>query len=1235
MKRTDGGWLARVVRFSLEEKLLVVLGVVAILIAGVAYAPFRWSGGPIPRDPIPVDALPDLGENQQIVYTRWEGRSPQDVEDQVSYPLTVALLGVPGVRTVRSVSMFGFSTVYVLFEEDVEFYWSRSRVLEKLASLSANTLPAGVQPTLGPDATPLGQVYWYTLEGLDPDGEPVGGWSLAELRSLQDWVVRYALASAEGVAEIASVGGFVQEYQIDVDPDAMRAHGVSLQEVFQAVRNSNLDVGARTIEVNRVEYLVRGLGLVESLEDLEETVVRAADNVPIRIGDVAEVVRGPALRRGALDRAGAEAVGGVVVTRYGANPLQVIENVEREIERLSPGLPLRVLVDARNVRRAELEAFAASQGFQAFSPADAVEIDQAAWTAWATRVGRDAWPDWLTTSKVTIEPFYDRTGLIEETLDTLSAALVNELLITVLVVVLLLSHLRGSLLIGALLPLAIAVSFVAMRWFGVEANIVALSGIAIAIGTMVDVGVVVSENIVKRLQEADAEESRLEVIHRATLEVGGAVATSVATTVISFLPVFVMSGAEGKLFRPLAFTKTFALLASVVLTLTVLPAAAHALFGRPAAPKSRGRSLVVYGAVAALGLVLLARHWKPLGTGAPPWQQLVFAALTVVPLLLLFSLVQRAYPRVLAWCLGNKLATLSIPALAVLSGLCAWLGFERVFSFVPRVASSVGLDEQEVRSASLWNVGSDLFPGLGREFMPPLDEGSFLWMPSTMAHASIGEALDVLQTQDAAIAAVPEVRQVVGKIGRVDSALDPAPIGMIETVVNLHPEWGVDEDGEPVRLWRDHVRTPDDVWEEIVRAARLPGTTSAPKLQPIAARLVMLSSGLRAPMGIQVRGPDLETIERFGLELEALLKEVPGVEPSAVLADRIVGKPYLEIDLDRSALARHGLSVASVQEVIEVAVGGKPLTTTIEGRERYPVRVRYARELRDGPGDLGSILVPTPGGAQIPLAQLAEVRYVRGPQAIRSEDTFLTGTVVFDKRDGFAEVDVVQAAERAVTDAITAGRLRVPSGVSHAFIGTWEHQVHAQRTLAFVVPVALALVFVLLYLHFRSSVTTLIVWSGVVVAWSGGFLLLWLCGHAGFLDLEVFGTPLRALLQLEETNLSVAVWVGFLALFGIATDDGVVMSTYLDQSLAARTPRTVAEVRAAVVAAGSRRVRPCLMTTATTLLALLPVLTSRGRGSDVMVPMAIPTVGGMTLALVTMLVVPVLYSAVQERRLCR
>ncbi|GMV93431.1 MAG: cation transporter [Candidatus Hydrogenedentota bacterium] len=1292
----------KVIWFCLRHKLVVALLTAFVVLWGVIVAPFDWDIGMLPRNPVAVDAIPDIGENQQIVFTEWEGRSPQDVEDQVTYPLTTALLGIPGVKTIRSYSYFGFSSIFIIFEEDIEFYWSRSRVLEKLNSLPGGSLPEGVQPALGPDATALGQVYWYTLEGRDPDGNPTPGWDLHELRSIQDWQVRYALLSAGGVSEVASVGGYVQEYQIDVDPDAMRAYKVTLEDVFNAVRMSNVDVGARTIEINKVEYIIRGLGFIEHIADIENTVVRVNDNVPIYVKDIATVALGPEMRRGVLDKEGAEVVGGVVVVRYGYNPLQAIKNVKARIGEIAAGLPVRAVVDYHKVSAEEVSQFARSQELM---ETGGPGIDQDSWVSWLRQTPRDEWPEWVTLSQVTIVPFYDRTGLIYETLGTLNEAIVQQILITVIVIIIMVVHLRSSILISLVLPLTVLTTFIAMKTFGVDANIVALSGIAIAIGTVVDMGIIICENVLKHLDEADPEEDRLHVVYRAASEVGKAVITAISTTVISFLPVFTMIGAEGKLFKPLAFTKTFALIASVIVALTIIPALAHILLAGKFTSDWLKRAtlmvltlagVVVFFLVAwwagliligmglyhlfegrlprnvrklgpwaanlvavVLVVVLLTNDWLPLGPSRGMALNLTFVTILVGGLLGFFLLFQLVYEPLLRFFLRHKGVYMAMPVLILLAGASAWLGFGTVFGFVPRAAEAIGIGKDAVQQNRLWSWAYHKFPGFGKEFMPPLDEGSYLYMPTTMPHASIGEALEIIQLQDRAISSIPEVDMVVGKLGRAESPLDPAPISMIETVVNYKSEYKTDESGRRLtftydeetdefvrdengelipdpkgkayRQWREHIRTADDIWDEIVKAAGIPGTTSAPRLQPIAARIVMLQSGMRAPMGVKVKGPNLETIEEVGLEIEQFLKAVPGVEPAAVIADRVVGNPYLEIDIDRNAIARYGLTIRDVQDVIEVAIGGTSITTTVEGRERYPVRVRYKRELRDQLESLERILVPSMDGAQIPLGQLADIQYVRGPMAIKSEDTFLVSYVLFDKKPGFAEVDVVESAKTYLDGKLASGEWSLPAGVSYTFAGNYENQLRAQKTLSLVLPISLFLIFLILYFQFSSYWTTLLVFSSILVAWSGGFVLLWLYGQPWFLDVTIMGIHLRELFQVHPINLSVAIWVGFLALFGVASDDNVVIATYLDQSFEKGEIKSIDDIRNATLEAGKRRIRPCLMTTATTILALMPVLTSTGRGADIMVPMALPSFGGMTIEIITLFMTPVVYCWMKER----
>lgn len=1260
--------LNKIIRYFLHNKLVTLLILLLFIGWGLITAPFGWKTGILPSDPVAVDAIPDIGENQQIVFTKWQGRSPQDIEDQITYPLTTSLLGIPGVKSIRSSSIFGFSSIYVIFNEDIEFYWSRSRILEKLNSLPSGLLPDGVQPSLGPDATALGQVYWYTLEGRDTSGNPTGGWDLHEIRTVQDFYVKYGLNAVEGVSEVASIGGYIQEYQVDVNPDALKVYNIPLHKVMFAVKNANKDVGAKTIEINKAEYLVRGLGYIKSVEDLEKAVVAVNDNVPIRIKDIGVVTLGPATRRGLLDKEGAEVVGGVVIARYGSNPLQVINNVKDKIGEISKGLPKKTL-------------------------ANGVE------------------------SQLTIVPFYDRTQLIYETLGTLEEALSLELLITILVVIVMVLNLRASILISSLLPIAVLMVFIAMRYFGVDANIVALSGIAIAIGTMVDLGIVLSENIIKHTDEAPPGQKLIDTIYKGASEVSSAIVTAVATTIVSFIPVFTMEAAEGKLFRPLAFTKTFALIAALAVSLLILPTLAHWLFGIKIKKDAKGKLinaiLIVGGLITAIwvsvwgGLTLtafgiawfiteyspkqnfvtrhlaliitvsavtwlLAKYWMPLGAGASVLLNFLFVALIVASILFLFYLLERYYTNILNWCLANKKKFLLLPTFLILWGATAWLGFNTIFGFVAKGFDTVNVD---VRTTKVWSGLAHKFPGIGKEFMPSLDEGSFLLMPTSMPHAGIEQNKQVVQQLDMLLANIPEVELAVGKMGRVESALDPAPISMYENIINYKPEYLVnqkghrerfkvdgenrfilktgdtvsneegllqgitinellpDDDGVYFRNWRKHIKSPDDIWNEIIKVTNIPGVTSAPKLQPIETRLVMLQTGMRAPMGIKVFGPDLKTIEEFGMKLEAILKEVPSVKQEAVFADRIVGKPYIHLNINRDAIARYGLSVEDVQQTIETAIGGMNISSSVEGRERFPIRVRYPRELRDNPQELKKIFIATPVGVQVPLGELVDVEYVRGAQMIKSENTFLTGYVLLDKKDGFAEVDVVEEAQQTIQSKINSGELVIPAGVSYKFSGSYENQIRAEKRLSIIVPLVLIIIFLILYFQFKSVSTSLMIFTGIAMAFSGAFLMLWFYGQDWFLDFSFFGSNMRELFQIQTINLSVAVWVGFIALFGIATDDGVLMGTYLDQSFAKNKTTTISQIREAVAIAGQRRIKPAIMTSATTIIALLPVLTSTGRGADIMIPMAIPAFGGMLVASVTYFIVPVLYCLREERKL--
>jgi len=1268
----------RLVKYFLENRLITFILLIAFVVMGLVTMPFDVKTSIFPRAPVPVDAIPDIGENQQIVATEWMGRSPKDIQDQVTYPLTTALLGIPGVKTIRSTSMFGMSFIYIIFSDNVEFYWSRSRILEKLNSLPPGTLPEGVKPALGPDATALGQIYWYTLEGRDPEtGKPNGGWDPQELRTIQDFYVKYSLSTAEGVSEVASIGGFTKEYQVDLNPEALKAFNVTVMDVMDAVKKSNLDIGAETIELNNVEYIIRGLGYIKNPEDLESSVIAVSNNIPVRIKDVAHVSFGPATRRGGLDKAGSEAVGAVVVARYGSNPMEVINNVKSRIKEIEQGLPQKTLPDG-------------------------------------------------TVSKVTIVPFYDRTGLIKETIGTLESALSHEILISIIVIIVLVLNLRASIIVAGLLPIGVLMTFILMKFFGIDANIVALSGIAIAIGVMVDIGIVDVENILRHLEMPKNKGIRgkklIQVIYQATTEVRAAVVTSIATTIVSFLPVFAMQAQEGKLFHPLAFTKTFALLSAFILGIVVLPTLVYIFFNiRFNTSKIKkvwngvliasGLLIIIYWhtwpalALIAIGINNLLEHrwsekqkefpryinigiavlfatwylsieWLPLGAHSSELVNFLFVTVIVTVILLALMSLVNFYEKIIRWALVNKSKFLLIPAFTILLGLLIWQGFDRIFGFIAAgIEKTTGWDS--IRQTSFWQGASRAFPGTGKEFMPSLDEGSFLLMPTSMPHAGVEKNLEYIKILDKRVSMIPEVETAVGKWGRVNSALDPAPVQMFENTINYRPEYIVDENGHRMRFkvnnersfilknntlfnpeteefriippdsllpdksgeyfrqWRPEIKNPQDIWNEIVKMTNIPGLTSAPKLQPIETRLVMLSTGMRAPMGLKVYGPDLVSIEQAGLVLEKTLKDVPSVKAASVFYDRAVGAPYLEIKLNRESMARYGMTVNDVQEILQVAVGGMTLSSSVEGRERFPIRARYARELRDNPEDIKRILIPAMNGTQIPLGEIADVEYARGAQMIRSENTFLVGYVIFDKEEGKAEVDVVEEAGKILKEKLSSGELSLLPGVTYKFAGNYENQLRATKRLAVVVPLSLLIILFLLYFQFRTITASVIHFSGVFVAFSGGFIMLWLYGQDWFMNFSVAGMNLRDMFQMHTINLSVAVWVGFIALFGIATNDGVIMGTYIHQVFEEKNPATVHDVREAVVLAGKKRVRPAMMTTAVAVIALLPVLSSTGKGSDIMVPMAIPAFGGMVIQVMTIFVVPLFQSIWRERAVSR
>ncbi len=1016
-----------------------------------------------------MDVIPDIGENQCIVFTDWPGRSPQNVEDQVTYPLTVNLLGVPGVKVIRSQSGFGFSMIFIIFQDKTDFYWARSRVLERL-NFVQTLLPKDVVARLGPDATGLGQIFWYTVEGE--------GYDLGQLRSIQDWYIRYQLNAVEGVSEVAGVGGFVKQYQVDVDPNKLLAYNMTVGMVYDAVGKSNIDVGAKVVENNNMEFIIRGLGFIKSVEDIENITVGSYNGVPIFVKNIATVQVGGDFRRGALDKEGAPVAGGIVIMRQGQNPLEVIKRVKKKIKEIEPGLP----------------------------------------------------------PGVKIVPFYDREGLITRVIDTLKDALIEEIIVTSIVVVIFLLHVRSIFICCLGFPVSILVSFLGMYFMGIDSNIMSLTGIAIAIGEVSDMSIVMAENIYRNLIEQKDKKSRAEIIFDASKEVGGSIFFAALTTIFMFFPVFGLTGQEGKLFTPLAWTKTIAIGSSVIMAITLTP---------------------------VLCTFLLKGKLKPMEDN--------YAS----------RMLLNGYQPVLRWVLDHKKTFLAIPLVIVISSI-----------FVAK--------------------------RIGREFMPPLDEGSILFMPVMLPSVSLTEAIEICKKQDAIIKSFPEVDTVVGKIGRAETPTDPAPVEMFETVVALKPkeEWRkkkieykflnyIPSFIHPVFHWilPDERRiTKQEIIKEMDEGARIPGVANI-WTQPIVNRIDMLSTGIRTSVGVKVFGPDLNVIQQLAFDVEKALRDVPGV--ADLYAERVTGKPYLEYKIKREEIARYGINIRDVQDIIENAIGGENITTTVEGRERYPVRVRYSREYRDNFDALKRIYVPSSTGALIPITQVADIRYVMGPSMISSENALLRAYVLMNVR-GRDPLSFVEEASKIVTK-----KVMLPKGYFIQWSGQYENQVRARNRLQILVPLAMFVGFLLIFMAFKSFPQTMfILFAGIPTAIAGGVWLQYLFGY----------------------NFSVAVWVGFISIFGIVDDDSVLITTYINDLFGERKMKGIQDIRNTILMAGTKRIRPCVMTAATTFIGLVPLLWETGAGAEVAKPMAIPSIGGMAMALVSVFIIPCLNAWHKEHK---
>jgi copper/silver efflux system protein len=1028
------------IAWSLRNRFLVACGVLVIVGLGIR-AVYRT----------PVDAIPDLSENQVLVFADWAGRSPQEVEDQVTYPLSVNLQGLAGVKAVRANSMFGFSLLTVVFNDNVDNYFARTRVLERLNYLG-DLLPVGVVPKLGPDATGLGWVYQYYLH---VDGQK--GYDLGELRALQDWFVRYQLNSVQGVAEVASVGGFVKQYQVEVSPTKLRASGLTLGNLMEAVTQGNLNVGGKVIEENGMEFVVRGLGLVQSVTDLENIALAETNGTPVYLKDVARVQIGGDFRRGALDVDGREVVGGTVVMRTGENAHDVIRRVKEKIAQISPSLP----------------------------------------------------------PGITIKSFYDRSELIDRTIATLKTALAEEMILVTLAHIIFLFHFRSILIVTLPLPVSILISFILMKQFGITSNIMSLSGIAIAIGVLVDAGIVITENVIRQ-RERRPNEDAWKVTLEAARQVGRPIFFAMIIIILAFVPVFALKGQEGKLFHPLAFTKTFAMVGSTLLAVTIVPVLCSWLVRGPFHSEDR--------------------NW-------------VMRALL------------RVYNPVLDWALRRRKTVLGFAGVLLVAALL-------------------------------------LAIRLGSEFMPPLNEGSLLFMPVLLPSTSLTEVKRIMSWQDQVIKQLPEVASVAGKLGRAETATDPAPVEMIETTIMLKPE----------KQWRKGMTREGIVAELTEKLTQVPGYVPG-FLQPIENRILMISTGIRAQVGIKLLGEDLHDLQQKAFEVEKIVQQVRGA--AGVAPSRVQGKPYLEIEVDRRAIARYGLTVQNVMDIVETGIGGKNLTTTIEGRRRFPIQVRYERAERDEIRNISGILVGTPAGQHIPLGQLATVKRVTGPSEIASENgrlrVFVQANVQNRDLGGF----VKEVRERL------AKELKLPPGMTIEWSGQYENQLRAQRTLLVIVPTVLFIIFLMLFIVYRNAKEAAHVILAVPFALTGGVFLQYLLGY----------------------NFSVAVWVGYIALFGTAIQTGVVMVVYLEEALKKRIETkgsafTREDLVEAIKDGAKLRLRPKVMTVATIVASLLPIMWSTRTGAEVMKPLAAPVIGGMLSSLIHILIVtPVIFLWLREREL--
>lgn len=1236
--------IPRFTRFILTHKWIAYSLGLAILILGALSNPFQpWTSSLLPSAGIQLSAIPDLGENQQIISTAWPGHSAEEVETYLSAPLSAALMGSSGVTNIRSSSMEGLSLIYLHFEEEVSTQDARQEITQQLFSLHANTLPPDVSPSLGPVSTPLGLIYAYTLEGVDKHGKPAAGWDLHDIRNYQDQYLKPELESISGVAEVAGVGGYQGEYQVILDPRKAHLYQVSISDILQSLNTAGEEVSLGEIAGNGIRYSLYFNGNFTEASELAKLPLLSKHGLSLELGQVATVQLGPARRRGALDHAGREVVGGMIYMQEGEQAMSVISAIEDKINQLTSSLPQQRLANGESVY-------------------------------------------------LTILPYYDVSTLILEVLGTLSHTLLLEVIISFLVILLALRSMKLSLTVSLLLPVSILSCFVLMNAQGMEAHLLSLAGIALAIGSVVDMGIILGEQSLRLIREGKFTDHE-EAIISATGITGPALLTSVGTTIISFLPILLLQQAEGKMFGPLAITKTYILLGSLLCTFILLPVALSLLWKPKSSWEKLSKFLSQKNLLIGMGILGLTIHWhavflllagilstktfsyslrnKPREVSlqlvglclffflqlaniwhpwgleiGEHWNFLLLSTLVLSYLAFLYLLYHH-YEQLLARLIQHSQVILQVFVGIFLLALVSWIGLKPLQGIFPQLAGN-----------PFYQQIASYFPGLSKGYLPHLNEGAFLYMPSSATHVAFSENVESLRILDRQLAAIPEVKQVVGKLGRANSALDPAPISMFETYIGLQPEYVSDAEGRPIkiklnaggtpikdehghylptsrggdyyRLWRPHIRSEADIWEEIQQLSRT-GISKAPKLYPIESRQLMQLTGVNTPLALLVKGDHVDSLEKAALILEKFLRDIPEIEQESIYRQSFQGLPSLSIEPDYRSLRTHGLSLASFQKILSTYLSGTITGTSRQNRATYPIRVQIGRAYREDPIQLKNLPLTLPSGKMVCLGELAAISYRPGPAVIKGENSFMATYLTFGQEPGTSVVGCAERVERRLATHMKEGSLALPHGARVELIGTYRQQQAAADRLSIVIPLCLLLIILILYLQFRSFTEIGMLGMGIMLSCCGGilFMAFW---QLPLVHIPLFqGASLAEALQVPKIELGVASWVGFIALIGISVDDGVILLTYLKREIQAVRDTNKYALRQAVITAGKLRVKPCLMTTATTVLALLPILTSNGKGAEVMKPIALPLIGGMLLEVCTLFLIPILYLYWKEK----